>query len=300
MSNNISHTHPITEKLLNNEISINNLNLDTFLSDRIIYPTTKKAKHKGYYAHHLIPIQEQINSYNKTHSNKFSNRIDFLKNCKELDDRCYRLTAFEHIVVHYLLALQIDSQKEALCKMVNTDFKALNNQTEKEIIETFIKSSSLIDEGRKISGKKQSEFMKINNPDFNPEVREKIKKALTGRTLTKEHKKHVSETRKRLIKEGKIPSRKGCKGRPWTEEDTIKRNKTLQEKFNNLSEEEKEKIRLKNIQKGKQCSLNRDREKWLNSIRQTQKEYQEAKKSGAFLGTWNEFQKNKKLNKKIT
>ena len=138
MSNNISHTHPITEKLLNNEISINNLNLDTFLSDRIIYPTTKKAKHKGYYAHHLIPIQEQINSYNKTHSNKFSNRIDFLKNCKELDDRCYRLTAFEHIVVHYLLALQIDSQKEALCKMVNTDFKALNNQTEKEIIETFI------------------------------------------------------------------------------------------------------------------------------------------------------------------
>lgn len=58
---------------------------DQFLSNFKIYNSPKEARKKGFEAHHIIPkaIQED-----------------------NIDDRCIRLTPFEHILAHYLLAKQ--------------------------------------------------------------------------------------------------------------------------------------------------------------------------------------------------
>lgn len=58
---------------------------DQFLSNFKIYNSPKGTRKKGFEAHHIIPkaIQED-----------------------NIDDRCIRLTPFEHILAHYLLAKQ--------------------------------------------------------------------------------------------------------------------------------------------------------------------------------------------------
>lgn len=63
----------------------NALDYDSYIKNFTIYDTMSLARKQGYEAHHIIPksIQKELN-------------ID--------DDRCIRVTSFEHILIHYLLA----------------------------------------------------------------------------------------------------------------------------------------------------------------------------------------------------
>lgn len=99
----------ITDLILKGQINIDNITSEEFLKDRKIYLTRYKAQCPGFEAHHIIPISMQMKDYNEKHGTSFSSRKDFEKAMGGvrggvLDDRCCRLTCFEHVVMHYLLA----------------------------------------------------------------------------------------------------------------------------------------------------------------------------------------------------
>lgn len=78
---------------------------NSFISQFKIYPTMKLAKKKGYEAHHIIPRAMQ----------------------ETPDDRCVRLTAFQHIYAHYLLALENREAAIIFALMVNLSWNKLSD-----------------------------------------------------------------------------------------------------------------------------------------------------------------------------
>lgn len=100
--------HPITKKILNKEIPLESLSLEIFREGRYLYPSMKEARKKGYYAHHPYPLDIQKRQYEKEHNIVLGTgnlgRINFQKIFPSYDDSCYRMTAFEHILDHYLMA----------------------------------------------------------------------------------------------------------------------------------------------------------------------------------------------------
>ena len=70
---------------------------DNFISQFEIYPTQKSAQKKGFEAHHIIPRAMQDTP----------------------DDRCVRLTPFQHIYAHYLLALESKEAAQIFFGMYN-------------------------------------------------------------------------------------------------------------------------------------------------------------------------------------
>lgn len=70
---------------MTNTISLDSLEYNSYIQQFEIYPTMQKARAKGFEAHHLIPRYIQKRTGIK-------------------DDHCVRVTAFQHILIHYLLA----------------------------------------------------------------------------------------------------------------------------------------------------------------------------------------------------
>lgn len=103
-TSNISY-NTITQQILDGSISLEDITYDQFLEGREIYYSYYSAQKEGYEAHHYNPVALQIKEYNKKHpENPFIGNKHTFFNLPEADNRCYRLTSFEHIVAHYLLA----------------------------------------------------------------------------------------------------------------------------------------------------------------------------------------------------
>lgn len=77
---------------------INSITYKEFISQFPIYPSRKEAKAKGFEAHHVVPVCAQD-----------------CESRKEIkDDRCVRLTAYEHVLAHYLYCKENPDNKDAL------------------------------------------------------------------------------------------------------------------------------------------------------------------------------------------
>lgn len=82
-----------------------------FVGEYEVYPTQKLARAKGYEAHHIIPQKVQKREKGKVY-----------------DDRCIRVTYFEHILAHYLYCKEHPediNEHIALERMCNTRAKEL-------------------------------------------------------------------------------------------------------------------------------------------------------------------------------
>lgn len=75
--------------------NLDSIQYEQFIKAFPLYNTYEEAKAKGFIAHHIFPVCLQ----NKDRKDP------------ELDDRCVRLTPFEHIVAHYLLAKENEDPK---------------------------------------------------------------------------------------------------------------------------------------------------------------------------------------------
>jgi len=150
MTNNISINqqnqtlHPITAKLLNDELKLSNITLEQFREGRTVYDSYKEAQLKGYEAHHITPRSCQ----------------------KELtDDRCIRYTPFEHIIDHYLMAKENERYVTIFENMVQFNFCNLINN-EKDLLNKCIEFAKLREKGKIITSKKLKENSIFKNTHY--------------------------------------------------------------------------------------------------------------------------------------
>ena len=153
-----------------------------FIDKFKVYPTKYKAQANGYEAHHIIPraVQKRI-----------AGRV--------YDDRCVRLTYFEHILAHYLY-----------CKEHSEDIKeliALNFMLSLRAKELLADEKKFLDELPQMAEMREKKFI---SGESHP---------LHGRHMTEEVKRKHSE----VMMGSKNPSF----GRKQTEETISKRVKKL-------------------------------------------------------------------------
>lgn len=212
MNNKIS-IHPITKGLLDGSISLSTVTLNQFRKDRIIYPTMKAAKKKGFEAHHIVPRSLQ-------------------KDSDTFDDRCIRYTSFEHIVDHFLMAKEDKKYLHIFECMTLFNFKNLMND-EKEILNKCIEYASLRKEGikkiseaglgnknalgHKLSKEAIEKIRQANIDKYGPNtgkpmpenVKEILKKVNTGNSYHLGY-KHSEEAKKIMSEKAKLRPRKPC------------------------------------------------------------------------------------------
>lgn len=181
MSNIIS-TNSIVSDILSGLIKLENIKLEDFLKDRLIYPSHKEAYCKGYEAHHIVPIYLQLSLYNQEHPNNKLKRYNFIKQVP-FDDRCVRLTPFEHIIAHYLLAKESNSPEAlyALQYMTHKTFSKLED-VERDILSNNFNFISIRDRGRfcpnkgrtmkEITGNPMYKDSKIGRKRYNNGIKE--------------------------------------------------------------------------------------------------------------------------------
>ena len=132
--------------------NFNKISLSEFLEDKKIYPTFKAAKCKGYEAEHIKTVSLQMKEYNKEHGTSYTNRHIFEKEVGILDDRCYRLTPFEHIFVHYLKAKENEEEIYPFEAMVRCNFQKLT-EDEQTILQQLEEFARLREEGTRKNSK---------------------------------------------------------------------------------------------------------------------------------------------------
>ena len=135
--------------------NFNKISLSEFLKDKEIYPSFKAAHCKGYEAEHIKTVSLQMKEYNKEHGTSYTNRRVFEKEVGIPDDRCYRLTPFEHIFVHYLKAKENENEIHPFETMVRCNFQKLT-EDEQTILQQLEEFARLREEGTR----KNSEALK--------------------------------------------------------------------------------------------------------------------------------------------
>jgi hypothetical protein len=174
-----------------NNINLESLTYEDFIKKFKIYNSSSEARAKGYEAHHIIPISIQQ-----------KDRKD-----PTIDDRCVRCTAFEHTLLHYLLARDKgDKYIHIFGCFCDRNFNKLSD-IEKLTLEELQNFGRLREEG----------FKKIG---------ENTSKCLKGRPFTESHKKAISEASKgkKLSKETKDKLSKINSQRKWYNNGTIETN----------------------------------------------------------------------------
>lgn len=168
-----------------------------FISTYKVYSTVAEAKEKGYEAHHIIPVCLQGKR----------------RNSPDLDNRCVRLTPFEHVYAHYLLALENEKCISTFSQMVNTYYPRFSD-LEKITIEELEyfgelrkKGIQKISESKKGKGHKQtekakrilSEKLKGNQNSkgrkCSLETIQKMSQTKMGHTVSDETKLKISKTK---------------------------------------------------------------------------------------------------------
>lgn len=191
---------------------------DSFVGHFKIYPTQYKARAKGYEAHHIIPQKVQKREKGKVY-----------------DDRCIRVTYFEHILAHYLYCKEHPEdihEHIALERMCNTRAKELLTD-EKKFLDELPQMAEMREKGvqrgdnhymygkhrSEESKKKQSESLKgkyvgEKNPMYGKTPWNK------GIHCTDEQKKNISEKNKgrHPTEEQRKKQSEAQKGRKFTED----------------------------------------------------------------------------------
>ena len=271
-------------------LNLNTISYFEFLNSFTIYPSMSKCKKPNYEAHHIVPISIQKNN-------------GITKDGPLFDDRCIRLTAFEHILIHYLAARDLGGDYIKIfycmvCRNLNK-ISDINQVT----LENLNEWANLRELGRIKSAESNKGHVPWNKGvPCSEEVKEKLRKANLG-------KKHTEETKEKC--------RQAMLGKKFSKESIQKRKETrLKNGGYKLSEEAKEKIRLarakqdmsflrgrkqskETIEKVRAALLGRkpsieeigkNRQIQLKRMKPIKEKYQEYKNNG-YSGTWNDFQK---------
>ena len=270
------------DEIISGNIDIDNISYAEFIDGRKIYPTLSKAQKIGYEAHHIVSLKKQRLLWNKKTGDNIKTRREFIQKVSSLDDRCIRLTPFEHIIAHYLLAKEDKEEITVFSNMIHFNFKKLNNLEEKEKILKLKELSVLREKANSIKkekwnnkSKEEKERIKEKslesrrkNGNWFPS-RETIRKASQsriGHIVTEETKRKISEKQKgkvipqeirnkisNTLKGRKVPEEvkqkisNTSKGRIMSDEQKLKISQT--EKGKIVSKETKEKQRLAKLGK---------------------------------------------------
>lgn len=128
----------ITQQILDGSISLEDITYDQFLEGREIYYSYYSARCEGYEAHHYNPVSLQIKEYNLKHpDNPIPNDRNSFMNTPGVDNRCYRLTCFEHFIAHYLLAKE-NPDAEGIFNIMTFSSMSNFSKGEKERVKQFI------------------------------------------------------------------------------------------------------------------------------------------------------------------
>ena len=147
--------HPLTSKILSGEVNLESINLSQFREGRVVYPTMEEAQCKGFEAHHLIPLKLQKQKLSGVDFPEIKNREQLRKVFQDkIDDRCFRYTAFEHIVDHYLSAKENTEEEEIFANMVRFNFSKLPTD-QKELLEKLKDFSILRDKGHEKTSRRK-------------------------------------------------------------------------------------------------------------------------------------------------
>lgn len=161
----------ILRKLLNRELSINDVSLEDFLKGRKIYKSYKDAKKEGFEAEHIYTLSIQRKNFNEKNNTSYSSRSEFIKNVDNYDDRCYRLTPLEHIICHYLKAKSNENEIYPFECMIRLNFNKLPSKND-EIIKLFEDMAEI-----RIRGRQKDSENKKGKPCHN---KGKTMKEITG------------------------------------------------------------------------------------------------------------------------
>lgn len=155
--------------------NLDSIQYEQFIKAFPLYNTYEEAKAKGFIAHHIFPVCLQ----NKDRKDP------------ELDDRCVRLTPFEHIVAHYLLAKENEDPKlkySFFC-MCYTESSKISKE-EKLSLETLHECASLMEKSLENRHFQQKEAW------ANPELRKRMSEIKKSQYLKDPSiKQKISKTR---------------------------------------------------------------------------------------------------------
>lgn len=189
--------HPVTKQLLEGTLKLSEISLPIFDKDRIIYPTAKEARAKGYEAEHLKSTSIQICEYNIKNGTNYdvNNRALFQKETGALDDRCYRLTKFEHIVRHYLKAQKDERELKVFIRMKQFHYKKLSN-FEKDTLKSFKEWAETCEKGLKKNSEFAKELFKDKTSNFYKNWHKRLKEGHATETAHI----NISDARKNFYK----------------------------------------------------------------------------------------------------
>ena len=214
---------------------ISNVTYDEFINNFIKYPSYKEAQSKGFEAHHLIPISIQKKS-----------GID--RDSSDFNDTCIRVTPFEHIICHYLMAKDFGNEYIKIFVLMISFNKSKISDINKLTLEDLEYYSYL----RECGIKKISEALKNRIP-YNKG--KKVTSEETIKKLSDSHKNHIwvnDGVNEYLVKEnvnnlplGRLPIKESTRESlsishigtkiNMTEEDKLIKNKKISEALKNRS-----------------------------------------------------------------
>lgn len=213
--------NPITEKLLNGELNLSEITLEQFREGRTIYSTMKEARMKGFEAHHIVPRSLQGENV--------------------IDDRCIRYTAFEHIIDHYLMAKENPDYTYLFYCMINYNEKRCD-LSEQEMLNKCIEVGKLREDGRKQMSNSKLGQIPWNKGKLNIYSDETLKK-FKSRIFSEETRKKMSDSAKKRIhtpmsEETKQKIRMANTGKKLSEETIRKISNSKKSFYKNMTPEE--------------------------------------------------------------
>lgn len=287
--------HPITKKVLNKEIPLDSLSLEAFREGRILYPSMKEARKKGYFAHHPYPLDIQKRQYEKEHNISFgkgnSGRIKFQEAFPNYDDRCYRMTAFEHILDHYLMARDFGGDyiynfysmtKYALGQCTSLEKITLSSLEDWAFLEEearVIQSVSYKERYKNLTEEEKEAFSRKCKESFTPERLQRMSE------ITKNWYSSMSIAEKQDFQNKRIETLRKPEVRS-------KISQSYKEYYRNLSEEEKKqqinkrKEALNSPEVKKKCSASQKR-RFLNETEEEKRLRIERHRQGALENVQN-------------
>lgn len=276
----------ITKRILSGEILLKDITLEEFRANRKIYNDYKSAQGKGFEASHIIPVSVQLKKYNKEHGTNLT-RKEFNMNLDIFDDRCYRYTPFEHIVDHYLSAIENEEEISTFTAMVQFNFHKLPKD-QQELLNSLKEFSKL----REIGFNKMSETRKGKEPWNKGKTMKEAtgnkdwvnpRKGKTIQEITK-NPNYVNPLkgvpRKNYLGEDYKPWNKGVFGikRPETWVNPVKGKSWKDYHENYVSP-----------------LLGRKNPKCSSMFKERRNNYLKELENGTFVGSWNEYQHKCKL-----
>jgi len=228
---------------MKNVESLDSLTLEEFRSHFKLYPTLKEAQAKGYVAHHPVPIDLQRRKAEEKYGMKFGvgakGRNKFIHSGIPYDDSCYRMTYFEHILDHYLMAKELGGEYVRLFDKMKQYAYSRIGKDEKITLESIKGWAESVEEGRESNSRTVKDYFDNMTPEQKEELRASRRRSLG----TPEARKHNSEAQIRYNqslteeeKEERRRKKKEIMNRPEVKE---KMSIAQKRRFSSMTKEER-------------------------------------------------------------